>query len=279
MSATQRHLVIAHFEKVAPEYASFYTGDRSEAHSFNIRLERVIEMLPERFDSLLDLGCGPGLLLQRLSPRVGSDGSPSRLIGLDFAYRMLQEAQRRTTQANRQRCHVLQSDVARLPFAGGTQDAVVCMGLMEYLDDERAVLGEIVRVLRDGGMAIITLPNYSSVYRRWHRVLNRVFIVLRRAFPRSRRLQNLEFMVGPFTKGIAHREYVEAHYRQALKGHGLDVRDTCYYNFKIFLSPFDKSFPRLTVVVSRRLEWLGRTWIGGLLATAFIVKAQKREGR
>ena len=102
---------------------------------------------------------------------------------------------------------------------------------MEYLDDEQAVLNEIVRVMRSGGVAVITLPNFSSVSRRWLRLLNRVFLVLRRWFPRSQRLQNLEFMVGPFTKGITHREYVEAAYRQLLKGYGLDVVDTCYYNF------------------------------------------------
>lgn len=271
MAAAQRHLVVAHFDKVAPQYASFYVGDRSEAHSFSIRLERVIELLPERFARLIDLGCGPGLLLQRLAPRIGAGGIQS-LIGLDFAHGMLQQAQRGAGSGG---YSVLRGDVANLPFAAATQDVVVCMGLMEYLDDERAVLAEIARVMRAGGTAIITLPNVSSIYRRWHRLLNRVFIVLRRWFPRSERLHNLEFMVGPFTKGIAHREYGEDAYRQLLKEFGLEVDGTCYYNFKIFVSPLDKLFPRMTVRVSRRLEALGRGGTGRLLATAFIVRARK----
>jgi ubiquinone/menaquinone biosynthesis C-methylase UbiE len=271
MSATQRHLVVAHFDKVAPQYASFYVGDRSEAHSFSIRLERVIELLPEKFASLLDLGCGPGLLLQRLAPRKGA-GGVRRLTGLDFAHGMLQQAQQ---GAQPGAYSVLRGDVAKLPFGAINQDVVVCMGLMEYLDDERAVLAEIARVMRPGGTVIITLPNVSSLYRRWHRLLNRMFLRLRRWFPRSQRLQNLEFMVGPFTKGIAHREYAEEAYRRLLREYGLDVVATCYYNFKIFLTPLDKVFPRLTVQVSRGLERLGRGRTGRLLATAFIVRAEK----
>ena len=82
-------------------------------------------------------------------------------------------------------------------------------------------------------------------------------------------------MVGPFTKGVAHREYSEWAYRRFLKRHGFSVLEACYYNYKLFLTPLDKWFPKATVRASRALECLGRVPLMQGLSTAFIIKARK----
>ena len=52
----------------------------------------------------------------------------------------------------------VQADAASIPFAAGVFDAVICAELMEHLPDPRLVLAETVRVLRRGGMILITVP-------------------------------------------------------------------------------------------------------------------------
>jgi SAM-dependent methyltransferase len=52
----------------------------------------------------------------------------------------------------------LVADVQRLPVRDGSVDAVFATGLLEHVEDEKAVLNEIVRVLRPGGIVHVELP-------------------------------------------------------------------------------------------------------------------------
>ena len=50
------------------------------------------------------------------------------------------------------------SDIARLPFADHTFDAVLCSEVLEHVPAPIAVLGELARVLRPGGTLLVTAP-------------------------------------------------------------------------------------------------------------------------
>ena len=49
-------------------------------------------------------------------------------------------------------------DVQRLPFLDGSVDLVFATGLFEHVADERAVIAEIRRVLRTGGLVHVEIP-------------------------------------------------------------------------------------------------------------------------
>lgn len=55
------------------------------------------------------------------------------------------------------------ADAAALPFGNGVFDAAVCSEVLEHLFDPGAGLDEIRRVLRLGGYALITVPNWFSL--------------------------------------------------------------------------------------------------------------------
>lgn len=52
----------------------------------------------------------------------------------------------------------LVANVEGLPVRDGVADLVIATGLLEHVEDDRAVFGEIARVLRPGGYAHIELP-------------------------------------------------------------------------------------------------------------------------
>jgi SAM-dependent methyltransferase len=54
---------------------------------------------------------------------------------------------------------VYRSTPERLPFADGRYDCVVSIDTLEHLGDDQQFLGEVDRVLRPGGRAIVTVPN------------------------------------------------------------------------------------------------------------------------
>lgn len=101
-------------------------------------------------ERLLEIGCGEGANLHHLAPagaiRFGLDFSPARAA---FAHR--------ATAA-----HTVTADAGRLPFAGGSFDAVLIRDLLHHVPDDPAVLAEACRVLRPGGRLTLIEPNRAS---------------------------------------------------------------------------------------------------------------------
>ena len=93
-------------------------------------------------ETILDIGCGPGLFLSSLR----DNGHRGRLVGLDRAGAMIDEASSRDSQVT-----WLVGDVLALPFGVGGVDWIVVRHMLYYIDDLSAALREIKRVLCPNG--------------------------------------------------------------------------------------------------------------------------------
>ncbi len=94
----------------------------------------------------LDLGCGTGAGLRKLE----RDGR--RVLGLDLRPEGLA-----ATRRQRPECWLVQADADSLPLGDATVDLITALDVLEHVDD-RAALAEIRRVLRPGGVAVLTVP-------------------------------------------------------------------------------------------------------------------------
>jgi ubiquinone/menaquinone biosynthesis C-methylase UbiE len=68
------------------------------------------------------------------------------------------------------------ADLARLPFADGAFDTVVCCETIEHVLDPAGAVGELARVLAPGGRLVLTAPSYlnaTGLYRGWLRLVGR----------------------------------------------------------------------------------------------------------
>jgi SAM-dependent methyltransferase len=97
---------------------------------------------------LLDVGCGTGGNLADLS-RAGPV----------FGVELSASAARRAAGL----APVVVGDGSRLPFDAAAFAAVVCTEVLEHVDDPAAVFAELARVLRPGGLAYVTTPNYANL--------------------------------------------------------------------------------------------------------------------
>jgi 2-polyprenyl-3-methyl-5-hydroxy-6-metoxy-1,4-benzoquinol methylase len=107
------------------------------------RFVRALDELLARADpqSLLDVGCGEGLLVQRWARRL--DGR--RVVGADLDDpRLLAEWARRGAQNLEYRA--LRGE--RLPFADGEFDAASAIEVLEHVPDPERTLAEMARVAR-----------------------------------------------------------------------------------------------------------------------------------
>ena len=77
------------------------------------------------------------------------------IIALDNARRMLHEATRYAS-AYRERVTWIWQHAVPLPFDDDTFDLVTCLEALEFMPDTRAALRECVRVLKPGGLLLVT---------------------------------------------------------------------------------------------------------------------------
>ncbi|MFF0140983.1 methyltransferase domain-containing protein [Streptomyces sp. NPDC005227] len=113
--------------------------------------DAVLTLVPEGARTLLDLACGTGIVTRRLAGRPGL-----RVLGADTAHGMARRAATRLPGA------VVRADSRRLPFQGGSFDAVTVVWLLHLLDDARPVVAEAARLLRPGGVLVTTVDKAAA---------------------------------------------------------------------------------------------------------------------
>ena len=108
------------------------------------KYEIITKNLP-RVAKVLDLGCGTGMLLSELARRS------ELVVGVDSSPEMLELARKRRDSAA-----LVLADADYLPFANRSFDAVVSVTLLQNMPDPAATVGEVARVVKPGGIVIIT---------------------------------------------------------------------------------------------------------------------------
>jgi ubiquinone/menaquinone biosynthesis C-methylase UbiE len=100
-------------------------------------------VLPHARGLVLDVGCGTGVLLERLAGR-------GEAVGLDLSPDMLAKAAQRQDKRGF-RAPLVCGDVQHLPFRDGAFESVVSTFAINAVPDLESALREMLRVLRAGG--------------------------------------------------------------------------------------------------------------------------------
>lgn len=138
------------YEALRREYAT--TARRYDTRwSFYVEasIRQTLRRLPlGAEDSVLDVGCGTGALLEALlaaAPRA-------RLAGVDLSEDMLEVARRRLGTSVR----LNQARAEALPFEDASFDLVVSTNVFHFIRNPLAALREMIRVLKPAGTVVIT---------------------------------------------------------------------------------------------------------------------------
>ncbi len=100
---------------------------------------------------VLDVGCGSGAMLDRLS-------QTSPCTGVD----LVPDCVRHTLAKGHAR--VANADAGRLPFPDGSFDLLLATDVIEHCPDDAAVLAEFRRVLAPGGRLLVSVPAFSFLW-------------------------------------------------------------------------------------------------------------------
>ena len=121
-----------------------------------------IELIGRRFafenvHDVLDVGCGVGHWAQVLASALPAE---SQVIGVDRDQSWVNKAtERAASRGMSHRFRYLTSEAQSLPFPDATFDLVTCQTLLIHVADPSAVVAEMVRVARPGGLVLAAEPN------------------------------------------------------------------------------------------------------------------------
>jgi 2-polyprenyl-3-methyl-5-hydroxy-6-metoxy-1,4-benzoquinol methylase len=143
---------MAYFDKTRP----------LRARSYRELWDHVPRWLGNAPASLLDVGCGDGLLMQ-IAQAAGAE-----VTGIEVSQTMLSATLERCGPGTR----VFDCTQAVGP---ASYDVVALINVLEHLPAPRRALDDMARVLRPGGLLLVHVPNFGGLPRRlsgarWHQI-------------------------------------------------------------------------------------------------------------
>ena len=141
------------FDAQAARYDAAFDSSHGLARVVPRRTEVALRLIADGPGRLLDAGIGPG----RLAAAVAARGW--EVWGADVSAEMLGLARARLPDRAEQ---LVQASIEELPFADGAFDCVAATGVLEHVEELEGALGELARVLRAEGRAILSYPNYRT---------------------------------------------------------------------------------------------------------------------
>jgi ubiquinone/menaquinone biosynthesis C-methylase UbiE len=148
--ATHQDLILDQFTRQATVFSTATAITDEDA------LRMVVEAArPAPDDRLLDVACGPGLVVCAFAPHVQA------ATGIDVTPAMLERARKLVADKGLANVAWRQSDVSALPYADASFTIVTTRFSVHHFLDPAAVLREMVRVCAPGGR-IVVVDDYAS---------------------------------------------------------------------------------------------------------------------
>ncbi|XP_076948253.1 uncharacterized protein LOC143620436 [Bidens hawaiensis] len=150
----------------------FYTAGNIFYSSVALRWELAQRMVNAVHDwstvkTALDVGCGRGILLNAVAMQLKKSGSSGRVVGLDRKNTTLSTLRTAGMEGVEEYVTCREGDARRLPFPDNYFDVVVSAGFVHTVGKEfgqktaaagaerMRVIGEVVRVLKGGGVGVV----------------------------------------------------------------------------------------------------------------------------
>ena len=263
-----------YFDKNAKKYTEDYY--LSQIRHPKWQRQKTIEKLVKKFFKsssckILNLGCGPGLLEEKLSSfgffGVGIDSSPS----------MINLAKKRSLEKSfSEKWQFFVGDCENTKLNSGEFDCVIASGLIEYMPNDEKLLKEVKRLLKDDGILILNITNLFG----WSTCLNRIGHYLKK----SKKIVNLvnfikkEYLnekVAVNKLNFFPRKHIPALFIKKANKNGFELISSEYQGFTVLPSPLDLIFNIIPGDLNHKLDFLRHTPLKFLGASNLLAIRKK----
>lgn len=133
--------------------------EMSERDFEPIREELIAQIGLEEGDSVLEIGCGPGVNFEPIREAIGPDG---RLVAIDYSPEMIARADRRVEEHGWDNVTVVRADATTADL-GGPYDAAIATLSMSVMPDVERAVRNVYGALEPGGvLGVLDLQLFQS---------------------------------------------------------------------------------------------------------------------
>jgi ubiquinone/menaquinone biosynthesis C-methylase UbiE len=147
-----RKLMQAYFDYAYNQVYDFTTARLNRYRKLQERCVGKLEFKDN--DRVLCVGLGTGNeLFHILETNRNVD-----IVGVDYSRTALQKAYKKVSELSNE-IELLLMEAQSLQFPAGSFDKVLCIHVMDFVEENEKVTDEILRVLKNGGQFVITYPS------------------------------------------------------------------------------------------------------------------------
>lgn len=117
---------------------------------FGFTRTEILELLPEKADRVLEIGCADVSTLVWIREKLSS----SWVGGVELFEEAAEKARKRVDWVAYGNIETM-----KLPFEAASMDLILCLDVLEHLVDPWAVVRDLHRLLKPGGTFIASIPN------------------------------------------------------------------------------------------------------------------------
>lgn len=139
-------------------YYAFKRGNTIQRFWHKYKFSEIISSMGLKNKKILDVGCGPGVLLS-LMPQIYNSA-----LGLDLSKKQISFARKKF--ASFKKIKWVAKDLKDMHFKRNSFDYVVSSEVIEHIPKKASLelLKKMKEIVKKNGMVIITTPNYMSLW-------------------------------------------------------------------------------------------------------------------
>jgi len=140
--------------EISTPLAKFYLGLFGYPEiAGQLRYPLAVNLLnPQKREKILDAGCGNGIYANSIAYLFGSE-----IIGVDLNEEHLNRA-RAAQKSLRSSAEFKKNSLTNLGLKTASFDKIISMEVLEHIKDDRKALSELSRVLKKGGLLVLSVP-------------------------------------------------------------------------------------------------------------------------
>ena len=126
--------------------------------------ELIIDNLADKEYKIADVGCGAGFVINPIKIKAENK------VAIDISLNQLSRVDPGITR--------IRANVESLPIADGAFDAVICTDIFEHVQNEKALVSEVSRILKPGGtllfacpweqdLSVYDMPEYKAMFKQY----------------------------------------------------------------------------------------------------------------
>ncbi len=139
-------------EKFWDRAASTYDQEEKRDEQIYVKLIEKTKQYLKSSDTVLDYGCGTGLIANELAGHV------KMIHAIDISSKMIEIARQKAAERKIENIEYAQATISNPQFKPGSFDVILVFYLLHLLEDTQLVMPRIHELLKPGGLVISVTP-------------------------------------------------------------------------------------------------------------------------